>query len=174
MYRSRFQELKDNPDDPADFYHYLYQLEKDVCISEYVHHRENHNHLLKRVISCLREGHIPNFDLRSLRNALPNPNTGLTYKALTGKNKQSVPDCQRQPRTQALLPTPGAVAKTLVGLIQNSAGLIQNISWEGWHRSTFVAWEISKHFMFVFIIIYIYQKIWSQKIKKIHAANRHV
>ena len=95
MYRSRLQELKDNPDDPADFYHYLYQPEKDVRTNEYVHHREDHNHLLKRVISCLREGHIPNFDLRSLRNALHDPNTGLTYEALTGKNKQSVPDCER-------------------------------------------------------------------------------
>ncbi|CAB3983365.1 Hypothetical predicted protein [Paramuricea clavata] len=55
---SRLQEFRDNPDDPADFYHNLYQPEKDV-------------------------------------HALHDPNTGLTYESLTGKNKQSVPDCER-------------------------------------------------------------------------------
>ena len=86
LYRSRLK-LKDNPDDPTDCYHYLYEREKDVRTNEYVQHREDHNHLLKRVISCLKKGHIPNFDQRSLRNALHYPNTGLTYVALTGKSK---------------------------------------------------------------------------------------
>lgn len=62
---------------------------------EFIHHREDHNHLLKRIISCLREGLIPGVDLRYMRDALHNPTTGLTYEALTGKNKQSVPDCER-------------------------------------------------------------------------------
>ncbi|CAB4024632.1 Hypothetical predicted protein [Paramuricea clavata] len=71
------QVFRDNPDDPGDFYHLL------------------NNHLLKRIILCLWEGHIPNFDLQSLRDVLHDPNTGLTYESLTGKNKQSVPDCER-------------------------------------------------------------------------------
>ncbi len=62
---------------------------------EYIHHREDHNHLLKRIIACLREGMIPGLDLRYMREALHDPTTGLTYEALTGKNKQSVPDCER-------------------------------------------------------------------------------
>ncbi|XP_028416819.1 uncharacterized protein LOC114541027 [Dendronephthya gigantea] len=95
LYRSSFQELKNNLDSPADFYNFMYQPEKDVRTNEYVHHREDHNHLLKRVISRVREGYIPNFDLRCLREALCDPSTGLTYEALTGKNKQSVPDCER-------------------------------------------------------------------------------
>lgn len=95
LYRSRLQELKNNLDDPADFYNNMYQPEKDTHTNEFVHHREDHNHLLKRVISRLREGYIPNFDLRCLREALRDPSTGLTYEALTGKNKQSVPDCER-------------------------------------------------------------------------------
>lgn len=95
LYRSCLQELKNNTNDPADFYNNLYQPEKDVRTNEYVHHREDHNHLLKRVISCLREGYIPNFDLRCLREALHDHSTGLTYESLTGKNKQSVPDCER-------------------------------------------------------------------------------
>ena len=30
-----------------------------------------------------------------MRDALHDPSTGLTYESLTGKNKQSVPDCER-------------------------------------------------------------------------------
>jgi hypothetical protein len=71
----------------------MYQPEKDIRTNEVVHHREDHNHLLKRLISRFR--YIPNFVLRCLREALRDPSTGLTYEALTGKNKQSVPDCER-------------------------------------------------------------------------------
>jgi hypothetical protein len=95
IYRFRLQEFKDNPDDPVDFFSHLYQPEKDIRTNEYIHHREDHNHLLKRIIACLREGNIPNFNLRCLRDALHDSATGLTYEALTGKNKQSVPDCER-------------------------------------------------------------------------------
>ena len=62
---------------------------------ERVHHCEDHNHLLKRITVCLREGLIPGIDLRYMREVLHDPSTGLTYEALTGKNKQSVPDCER-------------------------------------------------------------------------------
>ena len=76
LYRLRLSTLKNNMDDPVDFYNNLYQPEKDVRTGEFVHHREDHNHLLKRLISCLREGHIPNFDLRCLRDVLRDPSTG--------------------------------------------------------------------------------------------------
>lgn len=46
-------------------------------------------------MSRLREGLIPGIDSRYLRDALHDPSTGLTYEALTGKDKQSVPDCER-------------------------------------------------------------------------------
>ena len=46
-------------------------------------------------MNCLREGRIPGIDLPYFRHALHDPSTGLTYEALTGKNKQSVPDCER-------------------------------------------------------------------------------
>jgi hypothetical protein len=49
---------------------------------------------LERIIACLRDGLIPGIDLRYLKRALHDPTTGLTYEALTGKNKQSVPDCE--------------------------------------------------------------------------------
>ena len=94
VYRKKVTDLMNLEKDPADFNTYLYQPEKDER-GEYIHHREDHNHLLKRVVSCLRDGRIPGIDLRYLRDALHDPTTGLTYEALTGKNKQSVPDCER-------------------------------------------------------------------------------
>lgn len=95
LYREKISDLKHDETDPADFERYLYQPEKDISTGEAVHHREDHNHLLKRVVACLRDGCIPGIDLRFLRDALHDPSTGLTYESLTGKNKQSVPDCER-------------------------------------------------------------------------------
>lgn len=63
----------------------------DSNTGEQIHQREDHNHLLKRIIACLREGVIPGIDLCHFRDALHD----LTYEAVTGKNKQSVPDCER-------------------------------------------------------------------------------
>ena len=94
IFRKKTDDLRNHPKDPADFINNLYQPEMDAK-GEYIHHREDHNHLLKRVCNRLREGLIPGLDLRHLRDALHDPTTGLTYKALTGKNKQSVPDCER-------------------------------------------------------------------------------
>ena len=94
LYRKKISDLKHLEKDPADFDAHLYQPEKNEQ-GEFVHHREDHNHLLKRVVSCLRDGRIPGIDLRYLRDALHDPSTGLTYESLTGKNKQSVPDCER-------------------------------------------------------------------------------
>ena len=81
--------------DPANFKDFLYQPEKDAQTGESIHQREDHNHLLKRIIASLREGNIPGIDLCFMRDALHDPSTGLTYEVLTGKNKQSVPDCER-------------------------------------------------------------------------------
>ena len=94
LYRKKIEDLKHHASDPANFTDNLYQPERDTT-GELIHHREDHNHLLKRIISRLREGHIPGIDLRYMRDALHDPTTGLTYEALTGKNKQSVPDCER-------------------------------------------------------------------------------
>ncbi len=65
-------------DDHADFDKYLHQPEKDNR-GKYIHHREDHNHLLKRIVSCLCNGRIPGVDLRYFRDVLPDPSTGLTY-----------------------------------------------------------------------------------------------
>ena len=93
LYRKKIKDLKNREDDPADFEKHLYQPEKDET-GEFVHQREDHNHLLKRIVSCLRDSRVPGVDLRYLRDALHDTSTGLTYEALTGKNKQSVPDCE--------------------------------------------------------------------------------
>lgn len=38
---------------------------------------------------------MPDVDVRPFVEALHDPSTGLTYTALTGQRKQSVPDCER-------------------------------------------------------------------------------
>lgn len=38
---------------------------------------------------------MPDVDVRASMEALHDPSTGLTYTALTGQRKQSVPDCER-------------------------------------------------------------------------------
>jgi hypothetical protein len=112
--------------DPADFSKYLYQPERSESTSEYVHQREDHNHILKRIVNCLREGLIPGIQLQLLRDALHDPTTGLTYEALTGKNKQSVPDCER-------LVSPGVV--DFLERVGNARGakIIRTI--HNWHKA---------------------------------------
>ena len=95
LYRFEIRRLSKLECDRANFFDFLYQPEIDTVTKEFVHQREDHNHLLKRVIASLREGNIPGFDLRFMRDALHDPSTGLTYESLTGKNKQSIPDCER-------------------------------------------------------------------------------
>ncbi len=62
LYCKHIDDLKHHATDPADFSKYLYQPEKDIN-DERIHHREDHNHLLKRIVSRLRGGHIPVIDL---------------------------------------------------------------------------------------------------------------
>jgi len=79
----------------VDFSKHLYIPEYDPDTGEFFHEREDHNHLLKRLTNCLRSGEIPGIDLQYFRDALHDPFSGLTKTALTGLNKQSVPDCER-------------------------------------------------------------------------------
>lgn len=79
----------------VNFKEHLYIPEKNPTTGEFFHEREDHNHLLKRITTCTREGCIPNIGLQYFRDALHAENTGLTYEALTGKRKQSVPDCEK-------------------------------------------------------------------------------
>lgn len=78
-----------------DFRNHLYVAEVDANTMEPQYDREDHNHVLKRITTCLRLGLVPNVDLRFFVDALNDPYTGLTYTALTGKRKQSVPDCEK-------------------------------------------------------------------------------
>ena len=92
FFREKARKLKEAG---CDFSKHLVVPENDSTTGEQIHQREDHNHLLKRIIACLREGVIPGIDLCHFRDALHDPHTGLTYEAVTGKNKQSVPDCER-------------------------------------------------------------------------------
>ena len=55
VFRKEVNWLKEIPDDPADFSCNLYQPELNANGSEYVHHRENHNHLLKGLLDVFRK-----------------------------------------------------------------------------------------------------------------------
>ena len=52
------------------------------------HDREDHNHVLKRIATCIRNGVIADFDVRSLVACMHNLLTGLTYIALIGRQKK--------------------------------------------------------------------------------------
>ncbi|CAB3978040.1 Hypothetical predicted protein, partial [Paramuricea clavata] len=125
LYRKRIDDLKHHVTDPADFSKNLYQPEKDKN-GERIHHREDHNHLLKRIVSRLRGGHIPGIDLQHFRDALHDPTTGLTYEALTGKNKQSVPDCER-------LINPGVIAFLERNGHVKDANVVKRL--HNWHKA---------------------------------------
>ena len=79
----------------VNFKEHLYVPEVDQTTGEEFHEREDHNHVLKRITACTRAGSIPDVDLRAFVACLNAPNTGLTYSALSGQHKQSVPDCER-------------------------------------------------------------------------------
>ena len=45
----------------------------DATTGGKLHQREDYNHLLKGIVSCVREGKIPAFNVVSLRDALHDP-----------------------------------------------------------------------------------------------------
>lgn len=89
------QYIKEYAQEGVNFQDHLYVPEIDTTTGEYFHEREDHNHVLKRITACTRAGSIPNVDLRAFVECLHSPNSGLTYTALTGQHKQSVPDCEK-------------------------------------------------------------------------------
>ncbi len=93
LFRHKIGILKD--EHKVDFYNHMYQPETCKQTNEHMHEREDHCHVLKRITECLRSGSIPNVDLCCFRDALCDSSTGLTYEALTGKQKQSVPHCEQ-------------------------------------------------------------------------------
>lgn len=123
--RKRIEDLKHHPSDPENFSDSLYHPEKDAN-GERIHHWEDHNHLLKHIVSRLRERLIPGIDSRYLWDALHDPSTGLTYEALTGKNKQSVPDCE-------WLIGPGVISFLERKGHKNGASIIRLI--HNWHKA---------------------------------------
>lgn len=77
----------------VNFKEHLYVPE--VYNGEPHHEREDHNHVLKRIAMCVRNGAVSGFDLRALVKCMHDPFTGLTYTALTGKRKQNVEDAEK-------------------------------------------------------------------------------
>ena len=94
-YLFRYKIKRLNHEYNFDFNNYLYQPEACTTSNELMHEREDHCHVLKRITERLRSGTIPEIDLCCFRDALSDPSTALTYEALTGKQKQSVPHCKQ-------------------------------------------------------------------------------
>jgi len=94
VYLSRHKIKQLKQDCGVDFSQHLYQPLVCNLTGEFLHEREDHNHMLKRITECHRSGSIRGVNLCYFRDALHDPSTGLTYKALTGKQNQSVPHCE--------------------------------------------------------------------------------
>jgi len=88
MYLYRYQ-VKVHISNGVDFRIHLYVLDGTQ------HDHQDHNHILKRIGACTKAGTIPTIDVRCFVEAMKDPKTGLTYTALTGQRKQSIPDVER-------------------------------------------------------------------------------
>ena len=67
LFRKMVADLKEKD---LDFSASLVEPEIDATTGEKLHQREDHNHLLKRIVGCIREGKIPGFNVVFLRDAL--------------------------------------------------------------------------------------------------------
>ena len=111
----------------VDFKRHLYVPECDPDNLEPHYEREDHNHVLKRIAMCVRKGTVPNINMKAFFEAMNDPSTGLTYTALTGKRKQSVPDAEK------LLS--GAVSTWLIKHNYHREGQFVEIV-ANWHKAT--------------------------------------
>lgn len=66
-------EIMSQAENGIDFRNSLVVPEVDADTQEKLHQREDHNHLLKRIVGCLREGSIPGFQVKFVRDALHDP-----------------------------------------------------------------------------------------------------
>ena len=71
--------VADLKEDGLDFSTSLVVPEVDFTSGEKLHQKEDHDHLLKRIVGCIREGKIPGFNVVFLRDAFHDPgNVSLT------------------------------------------------------------------------------------------------
>eukprot|EP00118_Oscarella_pearsei_P012490 m.92464 g.92464 ORF g.92464 m.92464 type:complete len:335 (+) comp36737_c0_seq8:893-1897(+) len=74
---------------------YMYVPEFDGVTGDFFHDREDHNHILKRIASHVRDGRPPGLRLECLQEAMKSDATSLTFTALSGTRKQDVGDAER-------------------------------------------------------------------------------
>lgn len=91
-FRKQVQEFKEQG---VDFSTHLYVPEIDPATALVHHDRSDHNHLLKRIASHLRDGGYDALNYEAFSDVLSDPLSGLTHAALVGKRKQSVKDAER-------------------------------------------------------------------------------
>ena len=79
----------------AIFPTHLYVPEIDPVTEEDRHDKGDHNHLFRRMAKTVHEGKDPKLNFEAFNDALQDPESGLTYAALTGKRKQSLKDTEQ-------------------------------------------------------------------------------
>ena len=124
LFRKRVEALKDHASDPANFADNLYQPEK-YSTGEKIHHCEDHNYLLKHCFKAPRRAYSRRRPTAP-QNTLHDPSSGLTYEALTRRNKQSVPDCER-------LISPGVISFLEQNGHTSNARIIKHL--HKWHKA---------------------------------------
>lgn len=75
-YLFRYKVKKMKQDMGVDFSKNLYQPEQCASTVEFIHEREDHNHVLKRITECLCSGEIPGVDVRHFVEALHDAESG--------------------------------------------------------------------------------------------------
>ncbi|XP_072016694.1 uncharacterized protein [Amphiura filiformis] len=78
----------------VDFTKHVHIPEVDAVTGEVLHHREDHNHIEKRIGKHTREGGPPEVKVQRFAEACDSETTDLTVAALLGKRKQSVADAE--------------------------------------------------------------------------------
>ena len=73
----------------------MYVPEVDPSTGAFFHEREDHCHILERILKHTREGGPDFCDVTSFYAALMYPKTGLTHAAVVAERKQSVPDAEK-------------------------------------------------------------------------------
>ncbi|KAI8494599.1 hypothetical protein Bbelb_278250 [Branchiostoma belcheri] len=91
-FRARVAQLKQ---EGADFTKYLYVPEVDPITNREHHEREDHNHMLKRMVKHTGDGGLDDINVRRVEEAMGSKDTDLTYAALVGLRKQSVSDAEK-------------------------------------------------------------------------------
>ncbi len=90
-FRQKIEVLKS---EGTDFSKNLHVPEVDSITGDVFYHREDHNHILKRISFHTRDGGFAKIDVARFHEAMKCKDTDLDYHALIGTRKQNVADAE--------------------------------------------------------------------------------